>query len=128
MTRRTHAGGCHCGAVRFEVDADLDAGAVLDCNCSICRMKGYLHLIVTADAFRLLQGSDALVEYRFGTRIAVHRFCRTCGVHPFYTPRSHPDGVDVNARCLDDVRIAQLTIETFDGADWENHVQSIRTD
>lgn len=66
---RTHAGGCHCGRVRFEVDAPatLDVLDVLECNCSICRMTGFLHLIVPASRFRLLTGDDALVEYRFNT-------------------------------------------------------------
>lgn len=121
----TYTGGCHCGAVRFEVDADLNK-AVLDCNCSMCTKKGFLHVIVESNQFRLLSGAQDLLEYRFGTGVAVHRFCRHCGVHPFYTPRSHPDGVDVNARCFDDIDVASLTIERFDGRDWENNVGSIR--
>jgi hypothetical protein len=113
-----HAGGCHCGRVRFEVlaPADLD---ILECNCSVCRRSAYLHLIVSADAFRLLAGADDLVEYTFGTGVAKHRFCRHCGVKSFYVPRSHPDGYSVNARCLDPATIASMRIRPYDGRNWE---------
>ena len=117
-------GGCHCGAVRFQVT--LRGGELLDCNCSVCRRKGFLHLIVPPEDFTLLSGAEALVEYRFNTRVAVHRFCRVCGVHPFYTPRSHPDQVDVNARCLDGGLPAELPLRTFDGQRWEESVGEIR--
>jgi hypothetical protein len=93
----THRGGCHCGRVRFEVDAPA-AIEVLDCDCSICRMTGYLHLIVAKPEFRLLRGADELTSYQFGTRTARHLFCKHCGVKSFYVPRSHPDGISVNAR------------------------------
>lgn len=118
---RTHAGGCHCGRVRFEVDAPatLDVLDVLECNCSICRMTGFLHLIVPASRFRLLTGDDALVEYRFNTGAARHRFCSCCGVKSFYVPRSHPDGFSVNARCLDDAATLVLAVSRFDDRDRE---------
>ena len=112
----THRGGCHCGRVRFEVDAPADIAA-LDCNCSICRMTGFLHLIVPATRFRLLSGADALGEYTFNTGAAKHRFCRYCGIKSFYIPRSHPDGVDVNVRCLDAGSVASIDISAFDDAD-----------
>lgn len=112
----THRGGCHCGRVRFEVDAPADIAA-LDCNCSICRMSGFLHLIVPATRFRLLSGADALGEYTFNTGAAKHRFCRYCGIKSFYIPRSHPDGVDVNVRCLDAGSVAGIDITAFDDAD-----------
>lgn len=114
----THRGGCHCGRVRFEVDAPARP-EVLDCNCSICRKTGYLHLIVPQERFRLLAGADALTEYRFGTGAARHLFCATCGVKSFYRPRSHPDGVSVNARCLDEGTLAGMDVKPFDGRDWE---------
>ena len=114
--RITHRGGCHCRRVRFEVEAPAHVEA-LDCNCSICRMTGFLHLIVPAARFRLLSGTDDLVEYTFNTGAAKHRFCRHCGIKSFYIPRSHPDGVDVNVRCLDQGTIAQLTITPFDDND-----------
>jgi hypothetical protein len=117
-------GGCHCGRVRFEVDgAPQD---VVECNCSICSRKGYLHWIVPRSAFRLVAGDDALTTYRFGTGVAQHRFCRECGVASFYVPRSHPDGIDVNVRCLDGVDAASLPRRPFDGRNWEGSVDALR--
>jgi hypothetical protein len=118
MTLITHHGGCHCGRVRFEVDAPADIEA-LDCNCSICRMTGFLHLIVPATRFRLLSGGDDLTEYTFNTGAAKHRFCRHCGIKAFYIPRSHPDGIDVNVRCLDPATVRSLRVTPFDDADRE---------
>jgi len=112
----TLEGGCHCGAVRFRVTTD--ATAVLDCNCSICTKKGYLHLIVPPEEFALLSGESALATYTFHTGVAKHHFCKTCGVAPFYRPRSHPGWYDVNARCLD-AGPAGFRIEPFDGQNWE---------
>jgi len=120
----THHGGCHCGRVRFEVDAPARIEA-LDCNCSICRMTGFLHLIVPASRFRLVAGDDVLTEYTFNTGAARHRFCRHCGVKSFYIPRSHPDGVDVNVRCLDDGTIASVHVTPFDDRDRERSTAAI---
>lgn len=117
MTKSRYEGGCHCGRVGFVVHADL-ATATL-CNCSICTMKGFVHLIVPPDDFQLLSGRDDLATYTFNTKTAKHHFCRTCGVHPFYVPRSDPDKVDVNVRCLAGVNLADLTFATFDGQNWE---------
>ncbi len=113
MPNVIHRGSCHCGRVRFEVDAPARIEA-LDCNCSICRMTGFLHLIVPASRFRLLAGAEVLSEYVFNTGIAKHRFCRVCGIKAFYIPRSHPDGVDVNVRCLDRATIEAVEITPFD--------------
>ena len=120
----THRGGCHCGRVRFEVDAPARL-EVLDCNCSICRLTGFLHLIVPSSAFRLLAGEDDLSEYRFGSGIARHRFCRVCGIKSFYHPRSHPLGIDVNVRALDPGTVAALAVTAFDGAHWEQHAAAL---
>lgn len=113
-----HIGGCHCGKVRFEVDVSGDL-VVSDCNCSICRMTGYLHLIVPRADFRLLQGDADIVTYTFNTGVAQHHFCSSCGIKSFYVPRSHPDGISVNARCLDDAGKLDMRIEPFDGVNWE---------
>jgi hypothetical protein len=115
MKRVLHRGSCHCERIRFEVEAPAVIEA-LDCNCSICRMTGFLHLIVPAARFRLLQGAEYLSEYRFNTGVARHRFCKVCGVKAFYIPRSHPDGVDVNVRCLDRANIESMNITPFDDA------------
>jgi hypothetical protein len=120
----THRGGCHCGAVRFEVDAPEDIVAQ-ECNCSMCSKAGFLHLIVPASRFRLLSGSDSLATYTFGTGTAKHRFCRTCGIKSFYVPRSNPDGFSVNVRCLDEGTVRSLTVEPFDGRNWEESGYSL---
>jgi len=120
----TYNGGCHCGAVRFQVT--VDNYKVADCNCSICRKKGFLHLIVPPEQFTLLQGTEALITYTFNTRVAQHMFCRICGIHSFYRPRSHPDAFDVNVHCLDGDVLDQFQILPFDGANWEQNVHLIR--
>jgi hypothetical protein len=114
---KTMQGGCHCGRVRFKVTADLDSVTV--CNCSICTKKGILHLIVPPERFELLSGKDDLTTYTFNTGVAKHTFCKTCGIHPFYVPRSDPDKIDVNARCIDDIDLAVLPLKYFDGQHWE---------
>lgn len=115
-----HRGACHCGRVRFEVDAALDIDA-LECNCSICSKSGFLHLIVPRSRFRLLQGSADLITYTFNTGVAKHLFCKTCGIKPFYVPRSNPDGYSVNVRCLDTATIRHVNVSSFDGKNWEAH-------
>jgi hypothetical protein len=118
------SGGCHCGAVRYRIEVErFDA---IDCNCSICTKKGFIHLIVPQSQFTLLAGSDELSTYTFNTGIAKHHFCRHCGIHSFYRPRSHPDSYDVNLRCLDDGAIDLFTIANFDGKHWEENVDRIR--
>ena len=113
-----HSGGCHCGRVRFEVEAPAEIEAKL-CNCSICSMTAYLHLIVPVSRFRLLRGAEHLATYTFNTGVAKHHFCRTCGIKSFYVPRSNPDGISVNARCLDPATIASIRVRDFDGRNWE---------
>jgi hypothetical protein len=121
----THRGGCHCGAVAFEVDAPARI-TVSDCNCSICRTSGFLHLIVPRTRFRLLRGAASLSTYTFNTRTAQHLFCRHCGVKSFYVPRSNPDGYSVNARCLERATIEQLLIEPFDDNERASSEANIR--
>jgi len=117
---KTYDGSCHCGRVRFRVSADLDE--VVLCNCSICTKKGFLHVIVPPAQFELLSGAADLAVYTFNTGIAKHQFCRHCGVHPFYVPRSDPDKIDVNVRCLEGVDVAALRVRAFDGANWEQAI------
>ena len=121
----THRGGCHCGAVAFEVQAPARL-AVQECNCSICSMTGFLHLIVPANRFRLLRGTDDLAAYAFNTGAAKHLFCRRCGIKSFYVPRSNPDGYSVNARCLDRSTVEAIDVEPFDGRNWEQSAASLR--
>ncbi|GHD34907.1 GFA family protein [Halioglobus pacificus] len=120
---KTFEGGCHCGRVRFSVEA-LDAVEVERCNCSICRKAGFLHLIVPASRFHLLSGSDSLTTYTFNTGVAEHYFCKVCGVKPFYKPRSNPDGMDVNLNCLERLP-EEVTIVDFDGQNWEANAAAL---
>jgi hypothetical protein len=116
----THRGGCHCGRIRFEVDAPARL-EVTACNCSICSKSGFLHLMVASSCFRLLGGEEFLSTYTFNTGVAKHLFCSVCGVKSFYVPRSHPDGYSVNARCLDGGTVEKLIVapEPFNGRAWE---------
>lgn len=124
MNDVVHKGGCHCGRVEFEVRAPADIGATR-CNCSICTMTGFLHLIVGLDAFRLIRGEDDLTTYTFNTGVARHHFCRHCGVKSWYVPRSHPEGVSVNVNCLQPGTIASVSVQPFDGRNWEQNISQL---
>jgi len=117
------SGGCHCGAVRFEAELADPPVPALDCNCSVCRMAGFVHIMVPHKDFELLTRRDALASYRFGTGAAEHLFCRRCGIKSFYQPRSHPDAWSVNANCLD--QRVELAVERFDGANWERAAEKL---
>lgn len=119
-----YTGGCHCRAVRFAVDVDVPVARA--CNCSICEMLGYLHVIVPRARFELLAGKEALTTYTFNTGVAQHTFCSRCGVKAFYTPRSHPEGISANLRCFDGDVSGRFEIEPFDGQNWEATVDTIR--
>lgn len=114
-----YKGSCHCGAIQFEVEAAENISCQ-ECNCSICSKSGYLHLILAKSKFKLLKGQSNLTTYSFGSGVAKHTFCSTCGIKAFYIPRSNPDGYDINVRCLEP-EPATLTIEAFDGKNWEKH-------
>ena len=125
-SKTRYRGVCHCGAVRYEIE--IDHHEAIDCNCSICTKKGYLHLIVPKESFELLSGEESLSTYTFNTGMAKHHFCSTCGIHSFYVPRSHPDAIDVNVRCLDGEVVDRFEITSFDGRNWEDNVEAIRDD
>ncbi|BBD61463.1 glutathione-dependent formaldehyde-activating GFA [Nostoc sp. HK-01] len=118
-----YEGGCHCSAVRFRVV--VKQHKVDDCNCSICRKKGFLHLIIPKEQFTLLQGENKLTTYQFNTGVAQHKFCSICGIHSFYIPRSHPDCIDVNVRCLDGDVISNFEVVPFDGMNWEANIHKL---
>ncbi|MFY8351214.1 GFA family protein [Pseudoalteromonas sp. SSM20] len=118
-----YQGSCHCGVIKFEVDAPQTI-EVESCNCSICKKAGFLHLIVPLRNFQLMQGKEFLSEYTFNTGIAKHTFCKVCGIKPFYTPRSNPDGIDINVNCLDTVP-KNIKIVEFDGQNWENNAHTL---
>lgn len=120
----TWAGSCHCGKVRFEVDTTLDR--VTECNCSICSKKGILHHRVKPENFRMLAGEHDLGTYRFGTMVAKHHFCTTCGIHVFTRPRAAPELHTVNVRCLEGVDLATLTVTPFDGRNFDASVGTLK--
>ena len=122
-----HQGGCHCGRIRFEVRASAIIN-VSECNCSICSKSGYLGMIVPQDRFTLMSGEDCLVEYTFDSGVAKHLFCKHCGIKSFYIPRSHPDGISVNARCIDPATVDKMNIKPFDGQNWEKYYPNGRAD
>lgn len=114
---RTHSGGCHCGAVRYEVDAPVFESGVA-CNCSICNKSGSVLSFVPAAAFRLLTGEDVLTDYRFNKHVIHHVFCARCGIKSFARGRQ-PDGtpmVAINLRCVDGVDVTKLQVHHYDGA------------
>lgn len=117
-------GGCHCGAVRFEA-ALPEVVEAQACNCSMCAMTGFIHVIVPESRFRITKGEDALRAYSFNTGVAKHLFCETCGIKSFYRPRSNPDGWSISARCLDDPEALDLRIEDFDGRNWEANAHAL---
>jgi hypothetical protein len=92
-------GACHCGAVRFRIEADL--ADLYRCDCSLCRMKGALMTSVHEDRFTLIAGEDSLTEYRWNTSVARHFFCKICGIYPFHRKRAMPDHYGVNVNCLE---------------------------
>ena len=108
--KKTYHGSCHCGAVRFESELDLTEGTS-KCNCSICTKTRFWNAIVKADAFRLLQGEDALADYQFGHNAIHHFFCSYCGVKPFGSGEMEALGgkfYAVNVACLDDATDEEL--------------------
>ncbi len=120
-----HKGGCHCGAVRFEVRAPVDI-VIAHCNCSICQLTGYQHLDVEIPDFRLLTGKDNQTSYRFGTHTADHLFCQCCGIKSFYIPRSNPGGLSINFRCINKDGFKNIIFEDFDGQNWEDNIEALR--
>ncbi len=123
-TLNKYCGQCHCGAIRFEVEY---AGTALvhECNCTICNLCGFQHLIVPNTQFRLITGEDNLTLYTFNTGIAKHSFCSICGIKPFYIPRSNPDGYSVNFRCLNATEFSEVVIKAFDGQNWEQNAGAL---
>lgn len=118
MKMITLHGGCHCGAVRFEIKSPI-AADMIDCNCSICSASGYIHHFIPHDNFKLVSGDDMLSSYRFGSGEAEHLFCKKCGVKSFYQPKSHPDDYSVNYRILDEGHRISAQIKPFDGRNWD---------
>jgi hypothetical protein len=110
----THKGSCHCGKVTFEVDGEIDAA--VSCNCSICQRKGWLLWFAPRDSLRV-QGEDALSTYTFNKHVIKHRFCATCGIHP-YGEGTDPKGnamAAINIRCIEDIDLDGVPVKAIDG-------------
>jgi len=115
MSEQRYRGGCQCGAVAYEVTADLDS--TITCNCSRCKPMGFVLTFVPRDKFALLAGEDATTEYRFNSRKIDHRFCSTCGVESFaYGEQNGQPIVAINANCLAGVDARALDPTAYDGA------------
>lgn len=116
MAEVKHAGGCHCGKVRYEVTLDL-AEPAITCNCSMCGRSGTLLRFVPVDKFTLLSGADALTGYRFNNMVIDHLFCSTCGIKSFATGKGRDGGEirAVNVRCLDDIDLTAVPTMPYDG-------------
>lgn len=111
----THNGSCHCGQVKFEVDGEI-TGA-LSCNCSICQRKGSLLWFVPREQLRVTAGEDTLATYTFNRHVIKHRFCPTCGIHPF-GEGTDPKGnamAAINIRCLEDIDLDAVPVQHYDG-------------
>ncbi|MGM9484002.1 GFA family protein [Roseateles sp. NT4] len=111
----THHGSCHCGRIKFEVE--VEPASALSCNCSICQRKGSLLWFVPRTALKLLTPDENASSYTFNQHVIRHRFCPTCGMHP-YGEGKGPDGsamAAINIRCLEDIDLKAVTITEFDG-------------
>jgi hypothetical protein len=94
-----YTGSCHCGAVQFQIEADITE--LITCDCSLCAKKNALMAKVHESGFTMLSSWDTVGEYRWNTMVARHHFCKTCGIYTFHKRRSQPDHYGINVRCLD---------------------------
>ena len=110
-----HRGSCHCGAIAFEVEGEI--ASVMACNCSICQRKGSLLWFVPREQLKLLTPEDASRVYEFNEHRIRHRFCPTCGIHP-YADGTDPKGnamAAVNVRCIEGIDLDAIPVTHFDG-------------
>ncbi len=114
--KKKHLGGCHCGAVRYEVELDV-AEPAITCNCSICSKTGTMLNFVPLESFRLLSGEEKLTDYQFNKMVIHHLFCNVCGVRSFARGIG-PDGKEmraINVRCLDDIDLERVPTQQWNG-------------
>ena len=114
---KSYAGGCHCGAVRYRVEADLSK--VMRCDCSRCAKLGIWLSFVPATQFQLESGEDVLTDYLFNKKTIHHLFCSRCGIESF-ARATGPDGVPtvaLNVRCLDGVDLEAISPVLVHGKD-----------
>ena len=122
----THTLTCHCGAVELRVPLSDGLSTARRCDCSFCRRRGAAAVSAPLDGVEIIRGADNLTLYQWNTKTAQHYFCKTCGIKSFYVPRSNPDGISVNARCLDPETISKVRITNFDGRNWEKHADELK--
>jgi hypothetical protein len=127
MNTYEYNGGCHCHEIRFNIKLikPLESTTIIACNCSICEMTGFVHLIIPKNQFQLLSDWNNLSTYQFKKKIAKHYFCKNCGIKSFYQPRSHPDCWSINVRCLDNYSKLNMQIDSFDGKNWQQNIGQI---
>jgi hypothetical protein len=114
MKMPVHKGSCHCGAIQFEVEGELNSGFI--CDCSLCRRKGAIMTRLPKEQFRLLKGEGDLTTYEWNTRIAKHYFCKHCGIYTHHQPRTVPDMMGVNLGCIDEIDARALPIQKGEGS------------
>lgn len=110
-----YRGSCHCGKVAFEVEGEI--GTAMACNCSMCQRKGSLLWFVPRSELKLLTPEDAASTYMFNKHVIKHRFCPTCGIHP-YGEGTDPKGnamAAVNVRCLEGIDLDSVKVTHFNG-------------
>ncbi len=120
-----HYGSCHCKNVQYKIISPKEID-IISCSCSICILEDYMHLIVNKSKFNLFKGKNELVEYSFNSHEAKHYFCKICGIKSFYIPRSHPDSISVNFRCINNNKLKIKNIIEFDGKNWEKNISSLK--
>ena len=106
-------GSCHCGAVCFRIDGEIEE--LTTCDCSLCRRKNALMAKVPVGDLTVVSGESDLTEYRWNTQIARHFFCRHCGIYTFHRKRAQPDHYGVNIHCLDGFDPATLPLRATEG-------------
>jgi len=111
----TYQGHCHCETVRFEVTTDTDIKSGVRCNCSLCRRKGAVMVLVDQSQFKVVEGADSLAEYQWNTKLAHHYFCKHCGIYTHHQPRTAQDKIGFNAGCVD-----ELDPLSFEGVEVRN--------
>jgi hypothetical protein len=107
-----HKGSCHCKAIEFEIESDLDK--IMQCNCSICIRKNAKMCMVSKDSIQIIKGKENLTSYKFNTMIAEHFFCKTCGIYTHHNRRSDPNGAAINIGCIDAINPFNYEAEFID--------------
>ena len=120
-----HYGSCHCQKVQYKIITPKEIKLIY-CNCSICVIEDYKHLIIDKIKFELITGKNNVTTYSFNTHNAKHYFCKHCGIKSFYIPRSHPNSISINFRCIKNNKLKIKKIIKFKGKNWEKNINKIK--